>query len=177
MFCDVSTDPADGLRRTPPNESNNMTDRNVRKDAPSFATAERIVHALLAHKAEDVVILDLRPNSDVADLFVIATGNSEPQVTALARAVLDELCDAGEKPLHTEGLEQGRWALIDFVDIVVHVMLPRSRTYYDLERLWNDAERREVSEDYFARPEVAERHPDLSLVRRALAKTGDNETE
>ena len=153
------------------------TDWNVREDAPSFATAERIVHSLLVHKAEDIVLLDLRPESDVADLFILATGHSEPQVMALAKSVVDELRDAGERPLHTEGADQGRWALLDYVDIVVHVMLPRTRAYYDLERLWNDAARLDIPEDYFARPEVAERHPDLPLVRRALATTGEGETD
>ncbi len=157
--------------------NDNTTGLNVRPDAPSFRTAELAVHALLAHKAENVVVLDLSADSDVADLFVIATAQSEPQASALARSVVDELRDAGEKPLRAEGVEKGSWALLDYVDVVVHVMLPHTREYYKLERLWNDAPYLTVPEDYFAGADVAERHPDLPLVLRANAKNGDNDTD
>lgn len=145
------------------------TSWNDRDAAPCFETAERAVHALLEHRAEDVVILDLRPHSDVADVFIIATGTSETQVGALAGAVEDALREEGEKPLHVEGLDSKHWALLDYVDLVVHVMLPRTREYYNLERLWNDVVRIEAPEDYFTRPDVAARHPELPLVRRGEA--------
>jgi len=157
--------------------SNNTTGLIVREDAPSFRTAEFAVHALLEHKAEDIVVLDLSADSDVADLFVVATAQSEPQTTALSKSVVEALHRSGEKPLSTEGVEKGQWALLDFVDVIVHIMLPRTREYYKLERLWNDAPRFDVPEDYFARPDVAERHPELPLVLRALAKNGDNDTD
>jgi ribosome-associated protein len=153
------------------------TDWNVLADAPSFAMAERVIHALISHKAENIVILDLRDSSDVCDVVVIATGYSEPQVTAMARAVIDEAFDAGEKPMSIEGLDRGNWALLDFVDMVVHIMKPASRAYYQLETLWNVAVRFHVPEDYFARPDVAKRHPDLPLVRLSLAKAGDEGTD
>ena len=157
--------------------SNNTTGLIVPADAPCFRTAELAVHSLLEHKAENIVILDLSADSDVADLFVIATAQSEPQTTALARSVVDDLRDAGEKPLSTEGVEQGSWALLDYVDVIVHVMLPRTRGYYNLERLWNDAPYLAVPEDYFARPDVAGRHPELPLVLRAQSRAGDNDTD
>ena len=150
---------------------------NARDAAPSFKTAEIAVHALLEHKGEDVVVLDLRGLSDVADTFVIATGTSAPQVGALARAVQDALFEAGEKPLNMEGLDTHHWVLLDFVDLVVHVMQPKSRSYYDLERLWNDTPRLAVPDDYFTWPEVAARHPELALVRRGAASAGSEADE
>ena len=90
-------------------------------------------------KAEDVVIMDLREVLDVTDYFVVVTGTSEIQVRAIGDAVVDAAVAAGSKPLHVEGRQSGRWVLIDFVDVVVHVMLPEIRNKYKLERLWGDA--------------------------------------
>jgi ribosome-associated protein len=157
--------------------NNNSTGLIVREDAPSFRTAEFAVHALLEHKAENIVVLDLSADSDVADLFVIATAQSEPQTAALSKSVIEGLRLSGEKPLSTEGVEKGQWALLDFVDVIVHIMLPHTREYYQLERLWNDAPSFYVPEDYFSRSDVAERHPDLPLVLRALAGNGDNDSD
>ena len=137
-----------------------------------FRLSELAVHALIRHKGEQIVVLDLRGRSDVADFFVIATGGSDVQVGALAKAVQDELFDAGHKPLHVEGRERLNWVLLDYFDVVVHVQLASSRRHFDLERLWNDAGRLEVPNDYFARPAVADRHPELQLVRLAAAKHG-----
>ncbi len=155
----------------------NTTHWNVREDAPSFATAERAVHAILSRKGEDVVVLDLRGHSDVADLFVIATATSEPQAMAIAEGVQDELREAGEKPLSVEGTDRRSWVLLDYVDLIVHVMQSSAREYYAIERLWNDVPRLDVPEDYFADPAVAERHPDLPLVKRAAAREESNETD
>ncbi len=139
----------------------------VSETAPGFLAAEQAVHAILSRKGENVVVLDLRGRSDVADFFVIADGQSEPQVEALAKSVRVELFDQGQKPLHIEGTDKHRWVLLDFVDVIVHLMKPEAREYYDLERLWNDAGRLDVPEDYFSLAHVAERHPDLPLVKRA----------
>lgn len=136
-------------------------------DAPGFLAAETAAHAVLARKGEDVVVLDLRGRSDVADFFLIASGGSQPQVEAMTKAVREALFRTGQKPLHVEGTDTSQWVLMDFVDLVVHLMQPRSREYYELERLWNDAPRLEVDVAYFGRDEVAVRHPDLELVRRA----------
>lgn len=134
---------------------------------PGFRAAETAAHAVLARKGEDVVLLDLRGRSDVADFFVIASGSSEPQIEALTKAVQKALFAAGQKPLHVEGAGTHQWVLLDYVDLVVHLMHPRSRGYYELERLWNDAPRLDVDVAYFGREEVAARHPELELVRRA----------
>lgn len=90
-------------------------------------------------KAEEVVALDLRGISSATDFFVLATGNSDIQVKAIAEHVMDEFAKAGIKPLHVEGLDRARWVLMDFVDFVVHVLHPLAREFYQLELLWGDA--------------------------------------
>ncbi len=153
----------------------------VHENGDGFRLAELAVHALLTRKGVDVQVLDLRGRSDVTDYFVIASGLSDTQVDALGRGVDDDLTAAGHKPLHREGFANSKWILLDYVDVLVHVMQIRSREYYGLERLWNDAGRLDVDDLYFERPDVAERHPDLPLVRRGMAvgndKAADNSTE
>jgi len=97
------------------------------------------IDALEAHKARDLVVLDLRGLCDATDFFIIATGTSDTHVRALAESVVEELRLGGERPHHIEGLSGGRWVLLDFVDFVVHVFHPSLREFYQLERLWADA--------------------------------------
>jgi ribosome-associated protein len=97
------------------------------------------VEALEAHKAQDVVVLDVRGLCEATDYFVIATGTSDTHVRALAERVIEAMGKAGHRPRHVEGLTGGRWVLLDFVDIVVHVFHPTLRQFYQLERLWADA--------------------------------------
>lgn len=101
----------------------------------------------LERKAHDVLILDLRGISTATDHFVIASGNSDIQVKAIADHILEELRKDGSKPAHVEGLETGRWVLMDYIDFVVHVFHPQSRTFYQLESLWGDAPRYEITEE------------------------------
>ncbi|MEE8572981.1 MAG: ribosome silencing factor [Gemmatimonadota bacterium] len=98
-----------------------------------------MVRALDDHKAVDIRVLDLRKISDVADFFVIASGTSDTHVRTLAERVLESIEAEGRRPHHIEGISVGRWALLDFVDVVVHVFHPTLRDYYQLERLWSDA--------------------------------------
>ncbi|HUO52073.1 MAG TPA: ribosome silencing factor [Gemmatimonadaceae bacterium] len=91
-------------------------------------------------KANDLVLLDLRRVSDATDCFVIASGTSDTHVRAIANHVMEEMRKEGVRPHHVEGLAQGRWVLVDYVDFVVHVFHPAMRQYYQLERLWGDAE-------------------------------------
>jgi ribosome-associated protein len=91
-------------------------------------------------KANDVVVLDLSRVTDMTDFFVIASGTSDTHVRAVAEQVRDSLASSGVKAHHIEGLNQGRWVLLDYVDFVVHVFHPALRQFYQLERLWGDAE-------------------------------------
>lgn len=86
-------------------------------------------------------MLDVRELIVITDYFVIASGGTERQVRTIADAVEEALRAKGVKPVRREGIEQGRWALLDFVDIVVHVFTREERDYYELERLWKDAPR------------------------------------
>ncbi|NJD17927.1 MAG: ribosome silencing factor [Gemmatimonadetes bacterium] len=92
-------------------------------------------------KARDVVGLDLRGISSATDYFLLASGRSDVQVRAIAEHVVDELRKEGVRPTHVEGLQGGRWVLVDYVDFVVHVFHPHARDFYQLESLWGDAPR------------------------------------
>ncbi len=105
------------------------------------ALAKRAAQVLLDNKAQDVVLLDLRGVTDMADFFVIASGTSDTHVRALGDHVLEDLHkEDGVRAYHMEGLTQGRWVLLDYVDFVVHIFHPTLRSFYQLERLWSDAE-------------------------------------
>ena len=108
--------------------------------AASLALAQRAAQLCLDAKANDVVLLDVKGVSDVTDCFVIASGTSDTQVRGVADHVVRQLDTEGVDAHHVEGLPQGRWVLLDFVDVVVHVFHPRLREFYQLERLWGDAE-------------------------------------
>jgi ribosome-associated protein len=109
--------------------------------APSIlAAARRAASLALDLKAADVLLLNLKGVSDMTDFFVIASGTSDTHVRSVAEHVMDELKKEGIRVTHVEGLEQGRWVLLDYVDFVVHVFHPALRTFYQLERLWSDAE-------------------------------------
>ncbi|HTL04578.1 MAG TPA: ribosome silencing factor [Gemmatimonadales bacterium] len=91
--------------------------------------------------AREMVALDLRGLNDATDWFVIASGTSDAHVRGIANAVLRKLEEAGTRAHHVEGLPSGRWVLLDFVDVVVHLFHPEARAFYQLERLWHDAPR------------------------------------
>lgn len=93
-----------------------------------------------------MTVLDLRGISSATDFFVIASGNSDVQVKAIAEHVMEELKKTGTRAEHVEGLRGGRWVLIDFIDFVVHVFHPQARAFYQLENLWGDAPRWEAPE-------------------------------
>lgn len=94
--------------------------------------------ALLDKKAEDVVALDLRDASSSLDYFVIASGNSAPHLEALERNVREQLEERGVRPRRVEG-PSPRWILMDFGELLVHLMTQDAREYYDLEGFWADA--------------------------------------
>lgn len=86
----------------------------------------------------DMVALDVSEPLPFVDVFLIITGNSERNVIAIAGEIEDQLIAAGTKPLRREGRSEGRWVLVDFGDLVVHVFHEEERQYYGLERLWKD---------------------------------------
>ena len=106
----------------------------------SLALAQRAAQIALDTKAQDVVLLDLRGVSDMTDFFLIASGTSDTHARAIGEHVMEGMKKEGSPAHHVEGLEKGRWVLLDFVDFVVHVFHPTLRNFYQLERLWADAE-------------------------------------
>jgi len=88
--------------------------------------------------ATDIVLIDVSDRLAITDVFVIATGNNERQVEAIVDEVEDKLRQTGAKPVRREGRRDGRWVLLDYADVVVHVQHAEERVFYALERLWKD---------------------------------------
>ncbi len=103
----------------------------------------RAAELALERKAEGVLAMDLREISSATDFFVLATGTSDTQVKSIAEHILEELKGGGIRPSHVEGMNGGRWVLLDYFDFVVHVFHTSAREFYQLENLWGDAPTRE----------------------------------
>jgi len=99
------------------------------------------VKAALGRKALGLVVLDVRELTSVADAFIICSGRSNRQVTAIAEFIIIELKKAGIKPLSVEGKKEGLWVLLDYGHVIIHVFYESVRNFYDLEGLWMDAKR------------------------------------
>jgi len=99
------------------------------------------VKAALGRKALGLVVLDVRELTSVADAFIICSGRSNRQVTAIAEFIITELKKAGIKPLSVEGKKEGHWVLLDYGHVIIHVFYESMRNFYDLEGLWVDAKR------------------------------------
>jgi ribosome-associated protein len=110
-----------------------------RKPARLPAAVRTAVQAIEDRKGVRIQVLDLRGLNDATDYFVIASGTSDAHVRGIADGVMQAMDKAGHTAHHVEGLPTGRWVLLDFVDLVVHVFHPETRTFYKLERLWQDA--------------------------------------
>ena len=103
------------------------------------AAVRRAVTAIEDRKGIRLMVLDLRGLSDAADYFVIASGTSDAHVRGIADGVVTAMDNAGMPVHHVEGAQGGRWVLLDFVDLMVHLFHPETRAFYQLERLWQDA--------------------------------------
>ena len=97
-----------------------------------------VVTALDDMKGEDIQVLAIDDISDFADFMVVVSGTSDRHVRALASSMIDDLKDAGVRALSSEGEDLGEWVLVDFADVVVHVMRPEVRAFYELEKLWGE---------------------------------------
>ncbi len=114
------------------------------KSVKASKTPHWIHDALENAKAHDIVVLDVRKISDFTDYMVIATGTSNRHVQSTSDKVVDTLREHGVRPVGVEGKQIGDWVLIDFGDVVVHVMRGETRDFYNLEKLWSDARRVEL---------------------------------
>jgi len=98
---------------------------------------ELVLGALNDLKGRDIQVLDVRDKTSITDVMVIASGTSNRHVRSLADAVIDKAKQAGHAPLGIEGESVGEWVLVDLLDVVVHVMQPQTRAFYNLEKLWS----------------------------------------
>jgi ribosome-associated protein len=114
------------------------------EDQEIFEQVRIAARAAEEKKAQDLTVLRLAAITEFTDYFVICTGNSTRQTQAIADAVIEQLKKIKVRPLHTEGYHSAEWVLIDYGTFVVHVFTENARRFYDLERLWRDAERVEV---------------------------------
>lgn len=115
---------------------------------PAHVLASHVVEAMLEKKGHDVVVMDMRNVSGVADFFVLCTGDSDLQIKAIAESIRERIREqADEKPWHTEGGDHWQWVLLDYVDVVAHIFNAEKRTFYNLERLWGDAPNEQVPDN------------------------------
>lgn len=96
-----------------------------------------VIRALEDVKGQEIVCMDVSELTDITDFMVVVSGSTNRQVKALVNNVVEDARKTGVKPIGVEGQEQGDWVLVDLADVIVHVMLPKVRQYYDLERLWS----------------------------------------
>lgn len=97
---------------------------------------KKFIKILEGKKGEDIKILDVRKLTWITDYFIILTGNSIIQTKTIAQSLLEGI---KEKPISVEGLEEGKWILLDYQDVMIHIFLPQIREFYRLEKLWGDA--------------------------------------
>lgn len=116
-----------------------------KKPEPTPLLVREIASACHDHKGEDIVVLDITKLSSFADYFVIASGNSDRQVRALADAVEERLLKQASRPLSVEGYDQGRWILLDYGSVVTHIFQKEIRPHYALEEFWHKARRVKLS--------------------------------
>ena len=101
------------------------------------ALTQIAVAALADMKAVNVKVLDVRKLTDIADTMIVATGNSDRHVKSIADRLIERCREAGHRAYGVEGQREGEWVLVDLQDLIVHVMLPRIREFYGLEKLWD----------------------------------------
>jgi len=111
------------------------------------SSIDHYVDAILDMKALNVVVLDVQGLASFADHFIICSGRSHRQVSAIAEHVEQTLKKRGIKPMGIEGLREGHWVLMDYGDVLIHVFYEPIRIFYDLEGLWSEAKRIEIGDD------------------------------
>ena len=124
------------------------TEAKTSKGKPSRKLPVEVDLAIAAaedKQAVNLVVLDLRKSAGFTDFFLIASGANTRQVRAIADAVMEALAGKGAKPAFVEGYDRSEWILLDYFDFIVHVFGRETRVFYDLERLWGNADRIEVA--------------------------------
>lgn len=112
----------------------------------SWEKALLLTRFALDKKACDLVVLDVREHTSIADYFILCSGRSDRQVQSIAQGIEDNAAEEGIRPFAVEGTQRGHWALIDFSDVIVHVFYEPVREFYDLDGLWGHARRVQLPE-------------------------------
>jgi ribosome-associated protein len=128
-----------GLPRTRTTRPKRKPDGDAPAEEQALALARRIVDLASDKKASDIVLLEVRELTTLADYFVICSGRSERQLGAIADGIIEGVREDGQKPIGREGSANAHWLLVDYGSVIVHVMAPPERDFYQLERLWADA--------------------------------------
>jgi len=122
---------------------------SVRKKEDTKKVILQCTNAALEKKAKDLIILNIKGLSSFADYMIICSGRSDRQVQAIASSIGENLKKSGILPLGIEGEKIGKWVLMDYNDVIIHIFYEPTREFYDIERLWSDALRMEVGDvDY-----------------------------
>jgi ribosome-associated protein len=137
---------APATSKTPANKPRGKTAKRKREKQAPLSVSQVVTAALDDLKASDIHTLDVRHLTTVTDTMVVASGRSDRHVRAIAGAVVEQCKRAGWRPIGVEGERSGEWVLVDLGDVVVHVMLPRVREFYNLEKLWDMPARADEAE-------------------------------
>jgi ribosome-associated protein len=114
---------------------------------PSEELASQIAQLMLEKKTAQVVIMDMRPLTAIADFFIVGSVDTDNQARAVVDHIDRQMGKTGVKPWHVEGPAGATWILLDYVDVVVHLFRPEARAFYALEKLWGDAEISEIHDE------------------------------
>ncbi len=114
---------------------------------PPLELARKAGFLALSKKGFDIKILKVKEISSICDYFVIASGEVDVHVKAISNAIQDGLHEDGVKVYHKEGISEGNWILLDYIDVVVHIFLESTRQFYALEKLWGDASVEELEDE------------------------------
>ena len=143
---DTATDSSANTTKAPVRRRRSPAGKRSKPTKSRETIAQVVAHALDDLKALETTFLDVRHLTTVTDAMAIASGRSDRHVRAIAHAVVEESKRAGYRPIGVEGANAGEWVLVDLGEIVVHVMLPRVREFYNLEKLWDITARDDVAE-------------------------------
>ncbi len=142
----IAADSPATATKAPAKRRRSSTHKRSKAAQSRKTVAEVVAHALDELKAMEATFLDVRHLTTVTDAMAIASGRSDRHVRAIANAVIEQSKKAGFRPIGVEGANAGEWVLVDLGDLVVHVMLPKVREFYNLEKLWDIAARDETLE-------------------------------
>ena len=120
----------------------------MKDDVYSWDKALLLTRAALEKKAHDLVVLDVREHTSIADYFIVCSGRSDRQVQSIAQGLEEDASEEGIKPFAVEGTQRGHWVLMDFSDVIVHIFYEPVRQFYDLDGLWGHAPRAKLPDAY-----------------------------